>query len=247
MFDLTGKSALITGASGGIGGAIAKALHGAGANVGLSGTRVEPLEALAAELGERAFVLPCKLDDAEAVAALPKQAAEAMGSVDILVNNAGITRDNLFMRMSDDEWQSVLDVNLTGAARVLGHVLPPMIERDRGHIVLTGSLSGFRGLPRASGYGASKAGLMSLAETLYADLRGTGVDIQLVNPGFVKSRLTDKNDFAMPFIMDPEKAAEICFRHMSGSGFQRAFPRGLSWLFRGSRFLPDWLYYRLFA
>ncbi|MGR3583378.1 MAG: SDR family NAD(P)-dependent oxidoreductase, partial [Pseudooceanicola nanhaiensis] len=111
MFDLTGKSALVTGASGGIGGAIAKALHGAGASVGLSGTRVEPLEALAAELGERAFVLPCNLGVAEAVAELPKQAAEAMGAVDILVNNAGITRDQIFMRMSDEEWQSVLDVN----------------------------------------------------------------------------------------------------------------------------------------
>ena len=117
MFDLTGKTALITGASGGIGGAIATALHGAGATVGLSGTRVEPLEALAAELGERAFVLPCNLSDPEAVAALPKAAAEAMGSVDVLVNNAGITRDNLFMRMSDDEWQSVLDVNLTATMK----------------------------------------------------------------------------------------------------------------------------------
>lgn len=105
MFDLTGKNALITGASGGIGGEIARVLHGAGATVGLSGTRVEPLQALADELGERAHVLPCNLSDAEAVSALPKQAAEAMGSVDILVNNAGITRDNLFMRMSDDEWQ----------------------------------------------------------------------------------------------------------------------------------------------
>ena len=106
MFDLTGKNALITGASGGIGGAIAKSLHAQGATVGLSGTRVEPLEALAAELGERAYVLPCNLSDAEAVAELPKQASEVMGSVDVLVNNAGITRDNLFMRMSEDEWQS---------------------------------------------------------------------------------------------------------------------------------------------
>ena len=118
MFDLKGKNALVTGASGGIGAAIAKSLHGAGATVGLSGTRVDPLEALAAELGERAHVLPCNLSDAEAVAALPQDAADAMGSVDILINNAGITRDNLFMRMSDDEWQSVIDVNLTATFKL---------------------------------------------------------------------------------------------------------------------------------
>ena len=113
MFDLTGKTALVTGASGGIGGGIAKALYGAGAVVGLSGTRVEPLEALAAELGERAHVLPCNLSDAEAVEALPKQAVAAMGGLDILVNNAGITKDQIFMRMSDEDWASVIDVNLT--------------------------------------------------------------------------------------------------------------------------------------
>ena len=118
MFDLTGKNALITGASGGLGGEIAKSLHSAGATVGLSGTRVEPLEALAAELGERAHVLPCNLSDMEAVDALPKQAVEAMGSVDVLVNNAGITRDNLFMRMSDEEWASVLAVNLTATMKL---------------------------------------------------------------------------------------------------------------------------------
>ena len=119
MFDLTGKSALVTGASGGIGGAIAHALHQAGATVALSGTRVEPLEALASELGERAHVLPCNLSDAEAVMALPKQAAEVMGSVDILVNNAGITKDNIFMRMSDEEWSQVLEVNLTLKAMII--------------------------------------------------------------------------------------------------------------------------------
>jgi 3-oxoacyl-[acyl-carrier protein] reductase len=128
MFDLTGKTALITGASGGIGGAIARALHSAGATVGLSGTRTEPLEALAKELGDRAHVLPCNLSDKDAVEALPKQAIAAMGSLDILVNNAGITRDQIFMRMSDDEWQSVLDVNLTSTMRLCRGVMRPMMK-----------------------------------------------------------------------------------------------------------------------
>ena len=128
MFDLTGKNALITGASGRIGGEIAKALHAAGATVAISGTRLEPLEALAAELGDRVHVLTCNLSDPDAVEALPKAAAEAMGSVNILVNNAGITRDNLFMRMSDDEWNSVLDVNLTATMRLCRGVLRGMMK-----------------------------------------------------------------------------------------------------------------------
>eukprot|EP01036_Dinobryon_divergens_P061728 gene61728-biopygen17415 len=128
MFDLSGKSALITGASGGIGAEIARVLHRAGANVALSGTRVEPLEALASELGARSFVLPCNLGDAEAVEALPKAAIAAMGSVDILVNNAGVTKDNLFMRMSDDEWQTVLDINLTSTFRLCRGVLRGMMK-----------------------------------------------------------------------------------------------------------------------
>ena len=127
MFDLTGKNALVTGASGGIGAEIARSLHARGATVGLSGTRTEPLEALAAELGERAHVLPCNLGDAESVEALPKQAIEAMGGLDILVNNAGITRDQIFMRMSDEEWAQVLDVNLTSAMRLCRGVMRPMM------------------------------------------------------------------------------------------------------------------------
>ena len=145
-----------------------------------------------------------------------------------------------------EQTAEMIDINLTGAARVLGQVLPQMVARDHGHIVLTGSLSGFRGLPRASGYGASKAGLMSMAETLYADLRCTGVDVQLINPGFVKSRLTDKNDFAMPFIMDAPDAARRFVEHMHTNDFARNFPSGFASLFRLSQFLPDWLYYRLF-
>jgi short-subunit dehydrogenase len=130
---------------------------------------------------------------------------------------------------------------------VLGVALPPMTARDRGHIVITGSLSGFRGLPGAIGYAAAKAGTMVLAESLYADLRKTGVTVQLANPGFIRTRLTAKNDFTMPFIMEPEAAAEIMFRHMQSGGFKISFPTVFSWLFRGGNFLPDALYYRLFA
>ena len=163
MFDLTGKNALITGASGGIGGDIARALHGAGASVGLSGTRVEPLQKLADELGERAHVLPCNLSDSEAVEALPKQAAEAMGSVDILVNNAGITRDNLFMRMSDEEWQSVIDVNMTSTMKLCKGVIRGMMKARWGRIVNVSSVVAAIGNPGQANYAASKAGMIGFS------------------------------------------------------------------------------------
>jgi len=131
---------------------------------------------------------------------------------------------------------------------VLGACVPQMVARDHGHIVITGSLSGFRGLPGAIGYAASKAGTLALAESLHADLWRTGVRVQLANPGFIKTRLTDKNDFKMPFLMTPEEAAQEMFELMCDDGaFARHFPRVFSWLFRGSRFLPNWAYYRLFA
>src|SRR6056297_1668622 len=158
MFDLNGKNALVTGASGGIGGAIAKALYDAGATVALSGTRVAPLEELAASLGDRAHVLPCNLSDAEAVTALPKQAADAMGSVDILVNNAGITRDNIFMRMSDEEWSQVIEINLTASMRLCRGVLRGMMKARWGRIVNVTSVVGATGNPGQGDYAASKAG-----------------------------------------------------------------------------------------
>ncbi|MCT4610826.1 MAG: 3-oxoacyl-[acyl-carrier-protein] reductase [Pelagimonas sp.] len=192
MFDLTGKSALITGASGGIGGAIAKALHGAGANVGLSGTRTEPLEALAAELGERAFVLPCNLSDAEAVNALPKQAAEAMGGVDILVNNAGITRDNLFMRMSEDEWSSVLDVNLTSTFRLCKGVMRGMMKSRWGRIVNISSVVGATGNPGQGNYAAAKAGMGGMSKSLAYEVASRGITVNAVAPGFIATAMTDK-------------------------------------------------------
>ena len=145
MFDLTGKNVLVTGASGGIGGEIARRLHASGATVGISGTRLEPLQALAAELGERAHVLSCNLSDTAAVAELPKQASEVMGSVDVLVNNAGITRDNLLMRMSEDEWQSVLDVNLTATMLLCKGVLRGMMKVRWGRIVNISSVVGVTG------------------------------------------------------------------------------------------------------
>ena len=192
MFDLTGKTALITGASGGIGGAIAKALHGAGATVGLSGTRTEPLEALAAELGERAFVLPCNLSDPEAVAALPKQAAEAMGGVDILVNNAGITRDNLFMRMSDEEWQSVLDVNLTATFKLCKGVLRGMMKARWGRIVNISSVVGATGNPGQGNYAAAKAGMVGMSKSLAYEVASRGITVNAVAPGFIATAMTEK-------------------------------------------------------
>src|SRR6056297_1835439 len=175
MFDLTGKRALVTGASGGIGGAIARALHGAGATVGLSGTRVEPLESLAAELGARAHVLPCDLGDKDAVEALPKQAASAMGGLDILVNNAGITRDQLFMRMSDDDWSKVLDVNLTSAMRLCRGVIRPMMKARWGRIVNIGSIVGTTGNPGQANYAASKAGMVGMTKSIAYEVASRGI------------------------------------------------------------------------
>lgn len=192
MFDLTGKNALVTGASGGIGADIAKMLHASGASVGLSGTRVEPLEALAAELGERAHVLPCNLSDAEAVEALPKAAIAAMGSVDILVNNAGITRDNLFMRMSDEEWAQVLEVNLTSTMRLCRGVLRGMMKARWGRIINISSVVGATGNPGQGNYAASKAGMVGMSKSLAYEVASRGITVNCVAPGFIETAMTDK-------------------------------------------------------
>ena len=192
MFDLTGKCALVTGASGGIGADIARGLHAAGATVGLSGTRVAPLEALAAELGERAHILPCNLSDMEAVAALPKQAIEAMSSVDILVNNAGITRDNLFMRMSDEEWQSVLDVNLTATMKLCKGVMRGMMKARWGRIVNVSSIVGATGNPGQANYAASKAGMIAMGKSLAYEVASRGITVNAIAPGFIETAMTDK-------------------------------------------------------
>ena len=192
MFDLSGKAALVTGASGGIGAEIARALHGAGATVGLSGTREAPLQELAAELGERAHVLPCNLSDAEAVTELPKRAAEAMGGLDILVNNAGITKDNLFLRMSDEDWQSVLDVNLTAAMRLMRASLRPMMKARWGRIVSVTSIVGASGNPGQANYAASKAALTGLSKSLAQEVASRGITVNCVAPGFIATAMTDK-------------------------------------------------------
>lgn len=192
MFDLTGKTALVTGASGGIGGEIARALHAAGATVGLSGTRVEPLQALAAELGARAHVLPCNLSDPAAVEALPKAAVEAMGSVDILVNNAGITRDNLFMRMSDEEWQSVIDVNLTATFRLCRGVLRGMMKARWGRIINITSVVGHSGNPGQANYAAAKAGVLAMSKSLAKEVASRGITVNCVAPGLIETAMTEK-------------------------------------------------------
>ncbi|WP_026756157.1 3-oxoacyl-[acyl-carrier-protein] reductase [Sediminimonas qiaohouensis] len=191
MFDLSGKCALITGASGGIGGAIARTLHAAGATVGLSGTRVAPLEELAAELGSRAHVLPCDLGDPEAVNALPKQAIEAMGSLDILVNNAGITRDQVFMRMSDDDWQRVLDVNLTATMRLCRAVVRPMMKARWGRIVNISSIVGATGNAGQANYAAAKAGMVGMTKSVAAEVASRGITANAVAPGFIATAMTD--------------------------------------------------------
>ena len=192
MFDLTGKTALITGASGGIGGAIAAALHGAGATVALSGTRVAPLEALAAELCSRAHVLPCDLGDAAAVTALPKAAADLMGSVDILVNNAGITKDNLFMRKSDEEWSSVIEVNLTSTMRLCKGVVRGMMKARWGRIINISSIVGTTGNPGQANYAASKAGMVGMSKSIAYEVASRGITVNCVAPGFIATAMTDK-------------------------------------------------------
>ena len=192
MFDLTGKNALVTGASGGIGAAIARSLHSQGAAVGRSGTRVEPLQALAKELGDRAHVLPCNLSDKDAVEALPKQAIEALGSLDILVNNAGITRDNLFMRMSDEEWESVLNVNLTSTMRLCRGVLRGMMKARWGRIVNISSVVGATGNPGQGNYAASKAGMVGMSKSLAYEVASRGITVNCVAPGFITTAMTEK-------------------------------------------------------
>ncbi len=192
MFDLTGKTALVTGASGGIGGAIARALHAQGACVALSGTRIDPLNALASELGARAHVLPCNLSDREAVGALPAQAIAAMGGLDILVNNAGITKDNLFMRLKDEEWDSVLDINLTSTMVLMRAVMRPMMKARWGRIINISSIVGVTGNPGQANYAASKAGVIGMGKSVAHEVASRGITVNAIAPGFIATAMTDK-------------------------------------------------------
>jgi NADP-dependent 3-hydroxy acid dehydrogenase YdfG len=242
MRDFRGKRYWLVGASEGLGLALAQKLSAAGAELILSARNSETLGQAVALLPGKATALPVDVGSSDSVAA----AAAQLGDLDGMVFLAGV-----YWPMRAQDWdakaaEAMADVNFTGCIRAVGAALPGMVAKGRGHVVITGSLSGFRGLPGAIGYAASKAGTMVLAESLYADLRKTDIAVQLANPGFIRTRLTAKNDFQMPFIMEPEQAADIMFRHMQSGRFKVSFPNVFSWLFRGGQFLPDWLYYRMF-
>ena len=242
MRDWAGKTYWLIGASEGLGRALAEIMSDAGADLILSARSEERLQDVSGGLSRPAWIVPVDVSDTENVRA----AAASIGPVDGVVFLAGVYWPMAATEWNADDAETMVDVNLMGAMRVLGATVPDMVQRNAGHIVLTGSLSGFRGLPGAIGYSASKAGIMSLAETMKSDLKRTGVDVQVVNPGFIRTRLTDKNTFNMPFIMSPEDAARVMFDHMNSRKFKRSFPTLFSWFFRASQLMPDWLYFRIF-
>lgn len=243
MRNWQGKRYWLIGASEGLGKALAEILSKTGAEVILSARSEDKLAEAVAGMPGKASYQTIDIADDDSV----KAAAEAVGDVDGVVLLAGV-----YWPFGADEWDAdkataMVNINFTGFVRVLGQVVPSMVAKDAGHIVITSSLTGFRGLPGSIGYTASKAATMSLAECMYADLRKTGVDVQVANPGFIKTRLTDKNEFKMPFIMEPEQAAQEMFDHMNTDHFKKSFPMAFSWVFRLSQFLPDWAYYRIFG
>ncbi len=243
MQNWQGKRYWLVGASEGLGRAVAHTLSRAGAEVIVSARSKDRLAELVGELPGVASYVTVDVTDMVSV----QKAAAEVGEIDGIVYLAGV-----YWPMKAQEWDNekadmMAQVNYLGASRVVGEVMPQMIARDAGHIVLTGSLSGFRGLPGAIGYSASKAGLMTLAESMQYDLRTSPIKVQVINPGFIKTRLTDQNDFNMPFIMSPEDAANEFFDHMNDDAFKKSFPMLFSWLFRLSQFMPDWLYYRVFG
>ncbi len=243
MRDWQGKRYWLVGASEGLGRALAHKLSEAGAEVIVSARSADRLEELVAELPGKASFATVDVSSRDSV----EEAAAEVGEIDGVVYLAGV-----YWPMKAGEWDGekaelMADINFTGAMRTMGAVVPGMMKRGKGHIVLTGSLSGFRGLPGAIGYGASKAGVMYLGESMHADLRGSGIEVQVGNPGFIKTRLTDKNDFKMPFLMTPEEAAQHMFDLMNSGSFKKSFPTLFGMMFRASQFLPDWAYYRLFG
>ena len=243
MRDWAGKRYWLVGASEGLGRELAFSLSRAGAEVILSARSEDRLKSLVDELPGKASFVTVDVADREAVEA----AAAEVGELDGVVYLAGV-----YWPMKASEWDNekadlMGEINFLGASRVVGSVMPQFVEKNAGHVVLTGSLSGFRGLPGAIGYASSKAGMMALAESMQADLRTSPIEVQLINPGFIKTRLTDKNDFNMPFIMSAEDAAKVMFDHMNTAHFKKSFPMVFSWVFRMSQFMPDWMYYRLFG
>ncbi|WP_420011305.1 SDR family NAD(P)-dependent oxidoreductase [Tateyamaria sp.] len=241
--DLTGKRYWLVGAGDGLGKALAHRMSRAGIEVIVSSRSEDKLAALVDELPGKASFQTVDISDDDSV----REAAAAIGEIDGVVLLAGVYWPFGAKDWDADQAVAMADVNFTGFMRVLGQVVPQFVARDAGHIVITSSLTGFRGLPGSIGYTASKAATMSLAECIYADLRKTGVRVQVANPGFIKTQLTEKNEFNMPFIMEPEDAAREMFELMLTERFKKSFPTLFSLLFRGSQFLPDWLYYRIFA
>ena len=192
MFDLNGKKALITGASGGIGGEIAKTLNEAGAEVAISGTRLESLQVLSVLLDDNTQIFPCNLSDPIAIEDLLRDASEKMGGIDILVNNAGITRDNLFMRMSDEEWQTVLEINLTATMKLCKGVMRGMMKNRWGRIINISSVVGSTGNPGQANYAASKAGMVGMSKSLAFEVASRGITVNIIAPGFIETPMTDK-------------------------------------------------------
>lgn len=241
--DLTGKTYWLIGAGDGLGRALAHQMSRAGIKLIVSARSEDKLTALVEELPGKASYQVVDIADDASVAA----AAEAVGEIDGVVLLAGVYWPFSARDWNAEQGVAMADINFTGYMRVLGHVMPAMVARDAGHVVITSSLSGFRGLPGSIGYSASKAAAMSLAECMYADLRHTGVRVQVANPGFIRTQLTDKNDFHMPFRMEPDDAAREMFELMLTDRFKKSYPGLFAALFRVAQFFPDWLYYRVFG
>ena len=192
MFDLTGQKALVTGASGGIGGAIARALHAQGATVALAGTREAALSAVAAELGDRSHILIADLSQPDEPERLVREAEAALGGLDILVNNAGVTRDGLAMRLKDDDWQAVLNVNLSAGFRLIRSALRGMLRRRHGRVICVTSVVGVAGNAGQANYAASKAGMIGMAKSVAAEVAARGITVNCIAPGFIATAMTDK-------------------------------------------------------
>lgn len=239
MSIFSGKTYWLIGASEGLGRALAQQLAAAGATLVLSARSKDRLKSLCAELPD-ARVVPLDVTDHAAI----RIAAAEVGTIDGIIYNAGA-----YDPMSAAKWDSdaallMADVNFMGVMRVMGEVVPGFVANGKGDITLIGSLAGYHGLPKSIGYAASKAGVVSLAETMRHDLKDTGVTIRIVNPGFIKTRLTDKNEFKMPMLMEPEQAAHRVFKAMQSRRFRTDFPAPFSWFIRLVDYLPDLLVYR---